>query len=443
MDETLIRSLESALAATPENTDLRIALARALLATGAVDAAADQLQEVDPSRLSVDDQLFAGDTLLRARRLEAALAALAADEARIGLQRARVLLELGRTEEAKAAYRTAVSENATLEDPQLATQLGARNVEAQTGARLRVISNDDTSVTELTRILEPEAEIINFADIGGLQDVKKQIRKRIILPYQKPSLFSRFRKKVGGGILLYGPPGCGKTMLARATAGECNARFFNVVISDILDMYIGESESKLHAVFEQARNNSPAVIFFDEVEALAAKRQHSREATSSKLVSQFLAELDGFAQDNHGVLVLAATNVPWALDPAFRRPGRFDRIQFVPPPDAQARAEILRGLLRERPGGDSVDIEKVVKLTSGFSGADLMNLVETAIDEVIDESITSGEEKSLTNAHVLEALREVKPTTVEWLTTARNYARYANEAGQYNDVLDFLNKHGK
>lgn len=443
MDDTLIRSLESALAATPDNLDLQMALARALAAAGAIEAAAEHLQSLEASALSTDDQLLAGETLLKARQPEAALDMLVAEDSRVVLQRSRVLLEMGRTEEAKAAYKAAVAENATLEDPRLAAQLDARSVESRSGTRLRVISNDDTSDTEINRLLEPESETIRFADIGGLRDVKKQINKKIILPYQKPSLFTRFRKKIGGGILLYGPPGCGKTMLARATAGECNARFFNVVISDILDMYIGESESKLHAVFEQARNNSPAVIFFDEVEALAAKRQHTRESTSSKLVSQFLAELDGFAQDNHGVLVLAATNVPWALDPAFRRPGRFDRIQFVPPPDAEARAEILKGLLRERPGGETIDVKKTAKLTSGFSGADLMNLVETAIDEVIEESITSGEEQSLTNAHIIEALRDVKPTTAEWLTTARNYARYANEAGQYNDVLDFLKKYGK
>lgn len=443
MDDALINSLETALSLSPENLSLRMALVRALAATNGYEAAAGYLESLSGDQLPIDDQLLAANVMQKRGADRRALDFLAAEDGKVLLARARIFANLGEMDAARSAYTAATRNNATLEDPQLAAQFSARSIETSNGARLRVISNDDTSTSEMNRILQPEPERITFADIGGLQNVKNQINKKIILPYQKPSLFSRFRKKVGGGILLYGPPGCGKTMLARATAGECKATFFNVVISDILDMYIGESESKLHAVFEQARRNSPAVIFFDEVEALAAKREHTREATSSKLVSQFLAELDGFAQDNHGVLVLAATNVPWALDPAFRRPGRFDRIQFVPPPDKEARIEILQGLLAGRPGGETIDAGKVAKLTSGFSGADLANLVETAVDEVIEESIETGSERTLGDTHVLEALKHVKPTTIEWLTTARNYARYANDAGQYNDVLEFLRAHGK
>jgi transitional endoplasmic reticulum ATPase len=306
-----------------------------------------------------------------------------------------------------------------------------------------VISNDDTDESEMNRLLVPETEPVTFSEVGGLEEIKEQIRRKIILPFQKPSLFQRFKKRVGGGILLYGPPGCGKTLLARATAGECNASFYNVAISDVLDMYIGESERKLHAILETARQTTPAVVFFDEIEALGGKRQYTREATSSKLVSQFLSELDGFAQDNGGVLVLGATNVPWAIDPAFRRPGRFDRMLFVPPPDRPARESVLEILLRDRPLGERIDLAGFARETSGFSGADLQNLVETAADEAIQASIEQGREVPITNAHLKTALREIKPTTLEWLTTARNYARYANEAGQYDDVLRFIEKHGK
>ena len=307
---------------------------------------------------------------------------------------------------------------------------------------MRVISNDDTDESEMRRLLHPELEPVSFADVGGLADVKRQIERRIIMPFQKPSIFERFKKRVGGGILLYGPPGCGKTLLARATAGECKATFFNVAIHDILDMYIGESERKLHAIFDKARSKPPSVLFFDELEALAAKRQHTREATSAKLVSQFLAEMDGYAQNNHGVLILGATNVPWAVDAAFRRPGRFDRVLFVPPPDRTAREAILAHLLAARPTA-KIDVGALAKRTSGFSGADLEHLVESASDEAIEASGGGGAVGPRALSHLAAALRDVKPTTLEWLTTARNYARYANESGQYDEVLRFLEQHGK
>jgi SpoVK/Ycf46/Vps4 family AAA+-type ATPase len=161
------------------------------------------------------------------------------------------------------------------------------------------------------------------------------------------------------------------------------------------------------------------------------------------MVSQFLSEMDGFAQDNHGVLVLGATNVPWAVDPAFRRPGRFDRVLFVPPPDQAARAGILRILLRDRPVAGDADPDALAKLTSTFSGADLGNVVETAADHAIARSLAEGRESAIASADLRAAIGEVKPTALEWLGTARNYARYANESGQYDEVLDFLRKNSK
>ncbi len=309
--------------------------------------------------------------------------------------------------------------------------------------RLRVISNDDTDEPELDRLLNAPREPKNFASVGGLDGIKRQIHKKIILPFKKPGVFARFKKRVGGGILLYGPPGCGKTLLAEATAGECGAAFFPVAISDVLDMWFGESEQKLHALFEKARTSRPAVLFFDEIEALGGKRQFHRDATASKLVSHFLSELDGVNRKNDGLLVLGATNVPWAVDPAFRRPGRFDRVLFVPPPDRPAREAILRIHLEGRPAANDLGLSAIAKKTSGFSGADLANLVDTAVDNAIEASLTAGDDVPLDKTHLREALGEVKATTLEWLTTARNYARYANEQGQYDEVLAFLSKHGR
>jgi SpoVK/Ycf46/Vps4 family AAA+-type ATPase len=148
-------------------------------------------------------------------------------------------------------------------------------------------------------------------------------------------------------------------------------------------------------------------------------------------------------KNNTGVLILAASNVPWAIDPAFRRPGRFDRVLFVPPPDKIARASILRILLAGRPTAGDLDTEALAARTSGFSGADLENLVDTAADRAIAASLQDNSEIPIDRHHLLGALAEVKPTTIEWLTTARNYARYANEGGQYDEVLEFLRKHGK
>ena len=447
MDEATLRSLLEALGVTPDNAALRLAVVRGLHSAG--DArAADYVEPLAPAALSVADRVFVSGVLLRAGAVARALAFADGAEPELLIARARALRAQGDHAAARAAYEAAVRANPTLEDRELkaalASQVRAPDAEAaRAGPRLRVVSNDDTDQTEVDRLLHPSQPAIAFADVGGLDDIKAQIEKRIILPFQKPSLFAKFKKKPGGGILMYGPPGCGKTLLARATAGQCNATFFNIAIEDVLDMWIGESERKLHALFEKARAATPSVMFFDEIEALAGKRQYIREATSSKLVSQFLSEMDGFVKNNAGVLILAASNVPWAIDPAFRRPGRFDRVLFVPPPDRAARAAILALLLAGRPVAGDIDAAALAARTSGFSGADLENLVDTAADRAIAASLTAQAEVPIDHGHLVAALAEIRPTTIEWLTTARNYARYANEGGQYDDVLEFLRRHGK
>jgi ATP-dependent 26S proteasome regulatory subunit len=444
MDDAIVRSLLAALEASPDNAALRIAVVRALHDGG--DArAARYVDGLDAGALAAGDRAFVGRVLVGAGEPVRALAFLDGSDPELMLARARALLALGDRPAALAAYEGAVRANPTLEDRDLRAQLAATVKEhvAGDGPRLRVVSNDDTDASEVDRLLHPQQADVTFADVGGLEGIKEQIERRIILPFQKPSLFAKFKKKAGGGILLYGPPGCGKTLLARATAGQCKATFLNVAIEDVLDMYIGESERKLHALFEKARASAPAVMFFDELEALAGKRQYTREQTSSKLVSQFLSEMDGFVKNNAGVLILAASNVPWAIDPAFRRPGRFDRVLFVPPPDKPARASILGILLAGRPVSADLDLEAIAARTSAFSGADLENLVDTAADRAIAASLQHNTEVPIAQTHLLGALAEIKPTTVEWLTTARNYARYANEGGQYDEVLEFLARYSK
>lgn len=445
MPNASIDDLLAALRGSPDNSVLRLLVANACLSEKNVTALREAISVCGESLLTEAGQrseaarlfLDAGDDDLVVRFSPAGSAAALLSESRLALAD-------GRRDEARALYQQAIDLNPALENAAFAAELSGKVVslaDARERAQTSVV-NDDTGEADVVRLMQPLGERVTFADVGGLETVKQQIRRRIITPFLKPSLFERFKRRSGGGILMYGPPGCGKTLLARATAGECGAKFYNVAITDVLDMYIGESERKLHAIFEQARRSAPAVLFFDEVEAIGGKRQHSREATSAKLVSQFLTELDGFAQTNQGVLILGATNVPWAVDAAFRRPGRFDRVLFVPPPDEDARRTIIELQLAGRPFAGTIDGKELARRTPGYSGADLRAVVETAVDEAIEQSIQDGLEAPLTMAHLHAALKETRATTLEWLTTARNHARYANQGGQYDEVLDFLSRHG-
>jgi transitional endoplasmic reticulum ATPase len=448
MDDATLTALRLALAASPDNEALRMVLIKALADRGEVRPALDLLQGRDLGRVGEDDRRTIAMLWLAAGDAERALTLLDGHAAETFLLRARALIELGRPDAALAAYNEAVGKNAALEELDLKARITAR-VSTPAAQRpgsvvpLRVLSTDSGADDEVKRLLQPEQDRVTFVDVGGHDEIKRQIEKRIITPFLKPSLFERFKKRVGGGILMYGPPGCGKTLLARATAGQCQAQFFNVAISDVLDMYIGESERKLSAIFAKARAASPSVLFFDELEGLAAKRTYHREASSAKVVSQFLTEMDGFARNNRGVLILGATNVPWAVDPAFRRPGRFDRVLFVPPPDKAARSAILKILLSGRPTQGEIDTAWLAERTAGFSGADLENLVEEGADAAIEASLANSSEVPIRDEHLRAALAHVKPTTLEWLTTARNHARYSNEGGQYDEVLRFLERYGK
>jgi SpoVK/Ycf46/Vps4 family AAA+-type ATPase len=270
-----------------------------------------------------------------------------------------------------------------------------------------------------------------------MEQLKEEIQLKIIHPLAHPELYKAYGKPIGGGILMYGPPGCGKTHLARATAGEIKAGFIAVGINDVLDMWIGNSERNLHELFESARRNRPCVLFFDEVDALGASRSDMRHHAGRQLINQFLAEMDGVKASNEGVLILAATNAPWHLDSAFRRPGRFDRILFVPPPDGVARAAILRLQCHGKPSED-IDFDHLGKRTDNFSGADLKAVIDVAVEGKLREAMKTGIPKPLTTRDLAAAAATLKPTTREWFATARNYALYSNQGGIYDDILQFL-----
>ena len=283
---------------------------------------------------------------------------------------------------------------------------------------------------------------IRLDDVVGLDEVKKQIRLRIIAPYEKPEIYAAFGRDAGGGILLYGPPGCGKTYVARATAGELGARFVSVGIHDVVDKYWGESEKYLHALFEDARKNGPTVLFFDEFDALGGARGGGSGDSRfwKSVIDQLLSEMDGVDARNRDVLLFAATNMPWAVDAAFRRPGRFDRVLLVPPPDAKAREELLSRHLAKLPGGDAVPVKPLLKGMTDFTGADVKALCERASENALERSLGSGSVEAVTANDFTLALGSMQSSALEWFATARNHARYSNEGGQYDELVRYLKR---
>lgn len=284
-------------------------------------------------------------------------------------------------------------------------------------------------------------ETVTFADVAGLDDLKKTINLRIISPFYNKGLFAKFRKKIGGGVLLYGPPGCGKTYIAKATAGECKANFYPVHITDILDPYIGVSEQNLKVIFDKARFQKPSIMFFDEVDTIGMSRSQTTSHVRG-IIDTFLTEMEGVDTNNDEVLVMAATNTPWDVDSALKRPGRFDRLIFVAPPDEKARAEIFNLKLKGR-FVEKIDTTVLAAKTQFFSGADIANVVELATENVLEEILLSGNERPINTNDLVMALQELQPSTLDWLRTAKNYVKYANQSGLYNDVEKYLRAHAR
>jgi SpoVK/Ycf46/Vps4 family AAA+-type ATPase len=204
-------------------------------------------------------------------------------------------------------------------------------------------------------------------------------------------------------------------------------------------MYLGESERKLHAVFESARRQAPAVLFFDEVDAIGNSRMNLRNSAGRNLVNQFLNEMDGMQGDNEGLLILGATNAPWDVDSALRRPGRFGHAIFVEPPDYTARLAILQLHLRDKPHV-GMNLNAIAQRTEGFSGADLMAIVDTASERAMTDALKSGTVRPITEQDMGEAMKSVKASINEWIQIAQNYVMYSNQSGFYDDVAEYLKR---
>ncbi|WP_235020233.1 ATP-binding protein [Ruania rhizosphaerae] len=304
---------------------------------------------------------------------------------------------------------------------------------------VRSSGGPDAVESEAGRPTDVEQPTSTLNDVGGLKEVKKRLEIAFFVPMRNDKLRALFSKSLRGGLLLYGPPGCGKTFLARAVAGEMGARFMSLSITDVLSVWLGEAEWNLHTFFERARTAAPCVVFIDELDALGHRRSQLTSSSLRTLGNQLLTELDGVDQKNDGLFVLAATNAPWDVDAALRRPGRLDRTVLVPPPDADAREAILAVHLRGRPIAN-VDLRALAAATSQFSGADLAHVCETAAGIAMHESITTGTVRMIEQRDLHAAIAEIQPSTLSWMQAARNVVMFGNGDGTYNDLAAYLRK---
>jgi transitional endoplasmic reticulum ATPase len=432
MNESTIQSLREALKHSPDNIPLRMLLAETLLTMNRLDEAEAEYSILVKGGNDVKSRTGLATVFFKKGNYSACNVILEEviesgyHDIEVLTLYSKALIREDSISKAIEMYKLALEIDPSHYDEELDSQLRLRSV---------VESFESTDDEADSRFLQKPD--IDFSNVGGMEAVKKEIELKIIKPLLHPDLYKAYGKKIGGGILLYGPPGCGKTYIARATAGQVKAKFISVGLNDILDMWIGNSEKNLHDIFELARQNSPCVLFIDEIDALGASRSDMKQSSGRHLINQFLQELDGISANNEGVLILGATNTPWNLDPAFRRPGRFDRIIFVPPPDEPSRESILRLKLQNKPA-EAIDYSQLAKKMEKYSGADIDAIIDIAIELKLESSFSDGIAKPIDTKDLLNAIKKHKPSTQEWFATAKNFAMFANDSGLYDDILIYL-----
>lgn len=255
-----------------------------------------------------------------------------------------------------------------------------------------------------------EKPALRFDDVAGLEEVKEEIRLRMIYPFTHAELAERFGIRGGGGVLLFGPPGTGKTLLARATAGELDATFFRISPADVLSKWVGEAEQNIKKLFDAAAAEPRSVIFIDEIESLVPARRDEGSSVMQRVVPQILQGMEGFDKGPQPILFMGATNVPWQLDPAVLRPGRFDEKIYIPLPDEAARLRMLELYLAYRPLAEDVDLPQLAGRLAGFSGADIKYLCDRAAVIPFLQSVARGEEGLITAGVLEEVLADVQPS---------------------------------
>jgi SpoVK/Ycf46/Vps4 family AAA+-type ATPase len=401
-DPALLASLRRAVEAMPDDIGLRLHLATLLIEAGQRDEAireAGAILQLDPANAG-------------------ALALIT------GSEPARQEFD----------WRAAESELADVLPPRFVSADGAASSGAEGAGEASEAADKPEALP-----FDVEHTTLRLADVAGMKDVKQRLEAAFLAPMRNPELRRLYGKSLRGGLLMYGPPGCGKTFIARAVAGELGARFLAVSFADVVDSMLGQSERNIHELFGLARRSAPCVVFLDEVDAIGQKRAQLRHTPMRAVVNQLLLELDDVTGSNEGVFLLAATNHPWDLDSALRRPGRFDRTLLVLPPDQPARAAIFRFHLRDRPI-ERVDPDRLAKLTDGYSGADIAHICESAAELALLDSVRSGEARMIGQADLEAAGREVRPSLGPWFDAARNVALFANDGGAYDELAAYLKK---
>ena len=292
---------------------------------------------------------------------------------------------------------------------------------------------DDSSLSRDDIILK-EIPNIGFSDIGGLENVKEEIRKAIIYPFTHKDLYKMYGQNAGEGILLYGPPGCGKTIMAKAAAKECGAEFISVKTSSIVSKWVGASEKNIKQIFETARQCDKAIVFFDEIDSVAVRRSEA-EDYAKRVVNELLAQMDGVDTADNDLLVLAATNEPWSIDPALRRPGRFSKMVFIPEPDLDARIAIFNLQLKNRPLDEAVDVKSLASMTSSYSGADLASICKEAADIPLGEALRGEKVRKISMKDFATVIDKRKPSIVSWYIGARKSIQKTEEEDVFSEIM--------
>jgi transitional endoplasmic reticulum ATPase len=276
---------------------------------------------------------------------------------------------------------------------------------------------------------------VSWDQVGGLEDVKEELREAVEWPLKYPDLFAQLNATPPKGLLLYGPPGTGKTLLAKAVAHESESNFISVKGPELLNKFVGESEKAVREVFRKARQASPCIIFFDEVDSVAPTRGSNvgDSGVTERVISQFLTEMDGL-EELRNVVIIAATNRPDIIDSALLRPGRFDRLLFVPPPDLEARKQIFKIHTRKTPLADDVNLDDLARKTDGYTGADIASLANTGVMLALREHISKAKDPEdakkrakglkVARRHFEEALQKIKPMRTEEL---KMYERFSEQ----------------